>query len=396
MKVLVIDAFSAAHLEELKKLGLEVDYRPQLKAEELAQTIGGASIVVARSTKVTGEAIEKADALQLIVRAGAGVNTIDLKAASARAIYVANTPGKNAIAVAELTLGLILAIDRRIPDAVADLRAGKWNKKDYGQADGLFGRTIGIVGLGAIGREVAKRARGFGMKVVGWSRSLDDAKAETLGLRRMASVAELCAQSDVVTVHCAFSADTKELISADAIGRMKKGATFINTSRAELVDLRALDRAIAEKDLRVGLDVFEKEPAGGAGAFEDPIVKHARVIGTHHIGASTEQAQNAVADETVRIIRTFLEGGALSSVVNIAKGSKAACQVVVRHYDRVGVLAEVLGAIRRHDINVEEMENTIFDGAKAASAKIRLSARPSAELVAELSRSEAIIHVEVV
>jgi D-3-phosphoglycerate dehydrogenase len=234
------------------------------------------------------------------------------------------------------------------------------------------------------------------MKVVAWSRSLDESKAEALGVKKMANVVELCAAADVVTVHCTYNEKTRGLISADAIARLKRGAIVINTSRAELIDSRALEKAIEENGIRVGLDVYEKEPAGGTGAFEDPIVQRKGVYGTHHVGASTEQAQSAVADETVRIIRTFLEGGALSSVVNIATGSKAACQLVVRHYDRVGVLAEVLGAIRRHEINVEEMENTIFEGAQAASAKIKLSQRPSPELVAELARGKEVIHVEVV
>src|SRR6516165_9565351 len=171
MKILIIDAFSEAHLEDFRKLGLTVDYQPSLKAEELPEKIGGATILVARSKKVSREAIERGRELTLIVRAGAGVNTIDVKAASARGVYVANCPGKNSIAVAELTMGLLLALDRRIPDEVADLRAGSWNKKEYGKADGLYGATLGIVGMGPIGLEVARRARAFGMKLVCWSRS---------------------------------------------------------------------------------------------------------------------------------------------------------------------------------------------------------------------------------
>src|SRR5579885_1088574 len=151
MKILIIDAFSEAHLEELRKLGLTVDYQPSIKAEELPDKIGGATILVARSKKVSREAIERGRELTLIVRAGAGVNTIDVKAASARGVYVANCPGKNSIAVAELTMGLLLALDRRIPDEVIDLRAGKWNKKEYSKADGLYGRTLGVIGLGSIG-----------------------------------------------------------------------------------------------------------------------------------------------------------------------------------------------------------------------------------------------------
>lgn len=397
MKILIIDAFSEAHLEDFRKLGLTVDYKPQLKAEELPDAMAGATILVARSKKVSREAIERARELTLIVRAGAGVNTIDVKAASARGVYVANCPGKNSIAVAELTMGLLLALDRRIPDEVADLRAGRWNKKEYSKADGLYGRTLGVIGLGSIGAEVARRARAFGMRVVGWSRSLTDERAAELGIERARTVPELCAVSDAISIHVALTADTKGLVGEAALSRLRERALVINTSRAEVIDSAALKRFIAEKHLRVGTDVFDAEPAAAQGAFEDELGKHPSVYGTHHVGASTEQAQSAVADETVRIVRSFLEKGEVPNCVNLAVRSPAKFQLMVRHFDRVGVLAEVLGAIRRHQINVEEMENTIFEGAQAASAKIQLSARPSAQLLDELrGHADTIIHVDVV
>jgi D-3-phosphoglycerate dehydrogenase len=312
-------------------------------------------------------------------------------------VYVANCPGKNSIAVAELTLGLLLALDRRIPDAVADLRAGVWNKKEYSKADGLYGKTLGIVGLGSIGVEVAERARAFGMKLVGWSRSLTDERAAALGIQRARTVPELCGLSDAVTLHVALTPETKGLIGEAALMRLRERAMLVNTSRAEVVDTAALKRAIAEKGLRVATDVFDAEPAGATGAFADELAKLPGVYGTHHVGASTEQAQSAVADETVRIVRAFVEEGEVPNCVNLATRSPAVYQLLVRHLDRVGVLAEVLGAIRRHDINVEEMENTIFEGAQAASAKIRLSARPPAELLETLrNSSDAIIHLDVV
>jgi D-3-phosphoglycerate dehydrogenase len=400
MKALIIDAFSEAHLSSLRALGLEVEYKPQLKAEELPAAVSGVSVLVARSKQVSKEAIDRGRELALIVRAGAGVNTIDVKAASARGVYVANCPGRNSIAVAELAIGLLCALDRRIPDQVADLRAGKWDKKEYGKADGLYGKTLGIVGLGAIGGEVARRARAFGMHVIAWSRSLSDERAAEQGVERARTVPELCAAADAVTLHLALTAETRGLIGEAALSRLRPRAIFINTARAEVVDHKALERAIAEKQLRVATDVFAEEPPGASGTFGDPIVKLPGVYGTHHVGASTEQAQSAVADETVRIVKSFLERGEVPNCVNIRSGatrSPARYQLVVRHFDKVGVLAEVLGAIRRHAINVEEMENTIFDGALAASAKIRLSQRPPAELLDEIrARSEHVIHVDVV
>jgi D-3-phosphoglycerate dehydrogenase len=381
-------------LDAFRALGLAVEYLPAIAGEELPRAIADAGILVARSKEVKAAAIEAARGLALIVRAGAGVNTIDVKAASANGIYVANCPGKNAVAVAELTMALLLSLDRRIPDQVRDLRAGHWNKKEYSQADGLYGRTLGIVGLGAIGQEVARRARAFGMHIVGWSRSLDDARAAELGIERMRTVPELCGRADAVTLHVALAAETRGLIGEAALARMKSRAMLINVARSEVVDSAALTRAIAEKQLRFASDVFDGEPKTATGAFEDALGRS--VYGTHHVGASTSQAQAAIADETVRIVRSFVERGEVPNCVNLATRSPAAFQLLVRHLDKVGVLAEVLGAIRRHDINVEEMENTIFEGARAASAKIRLGARPPAELLDEIRGRGAVLHVDVV
>jgi D-3-phosphoglycerate dehydrogenase len=396
VKILIIDAFSQAHLDALRKLGLAVEYQPNISAEELPRAIADAGILVARSKEVKAAAIEGGRALALIVRAGAGVNTIDVKAASAHGIYVANCPGKNAVAVAELTMALLLSLDRRIPDQVRDLRAGQWNKKEYSKADGLFGRTLGVVGMGAIGQEVARRARAFGMHVVAWSRSLDDARAAELGVERLRTVPELCGRADAVTLHVALAPETRGLLGEAALGRMKPRAMLINAARAEIVDGAALLRAIAEKQLRVATDVFDHEPKTATGTFDDALGQSDTVYGTHHVGASTNQAQAAIADETVRIVRSFVERREVPNCVNLATRSPAAFQLLVRHLDQVGVLAEVLGAIRRHDINVEEMENTIFEGARAASAKIRLGARPPAELLDEIRGRAAVLHVDIV
>jgi D-3-phosphoglycerate dehydrogenase len=350
-----------------------------------------------RSTEVTQAAIEAADALTLIVRAGAGVNTIDRGAASRRGIFVANCPGKNAIAVAELVFALITAVDRRIPDQVHDLRAGKWNKKEYGQADGLFGRTLGIVGVGAIGAEVALRARAFGMPVVGWSRSLDDARAKALGIERLASPTEVAARADIVSLHVALTPQTRELASDGFFAAMRQGSMFINTARAEVMNAAALERAVREKNLRAGLDVHPGEPEGGSGEIRHPLLDLPGVYGTHHVGASTRQAEHAIADEAVRIVAAFLERGEVPNCVNLCRRSPARWQLVVRHYDRVGVLANVLGALRRHQINVEEVDNQIFDGAVAACCTIRINAEPPADCLAEIRGLEdQVIHAALI
>jgi len=326
----------------------------------------------------------EAGRLSLVVRAGAGYNTIDVETASERGISVANCPGKNAIAVAELAFGLILALDRRIPENTADLKRGVWNKKEYSKARGLYGRTLGLIGLGGIGCEMCPRARAFGMRVVGWSRSLTDVKARNLGVEALDSIFQVAAASDVVSVHVALKPETTKLVGEDFFAAMKPGSFFVNTSRAEVVDQAALERAVREKGIRAGLDVFAGEPSGGGGSVDDPIFQLPGVVGTHHIGASTEQAQEAIAAETVRIVREFKETGRPPNVVNLAKKSPATHLLVIRHYDRVGVLAEVFDRIKAAGINVQETENVVFDGAKAAVARIHLNQAPSDGVVADI------------
>jgi D-3-phosphoglycerate dehydrogenase len=395
MKVLIADKFPEAGQTELGNAGFDVVYDPDLKDETLVSAIKSsqADILVVRGTKVTGEMLE-AGRLSLVVRAGAGYNTIDVKTASARGIYVTNCPGKNSIAVAELAFGLMLALDRRIPDCAADLKQGRWNKKEYSKARGIFGRTLGLIGLGRIGQEMVARAKAFGMPIVAWSRSLTLERAEMLGVEMKQSPLEVASASDVVSVHVALNNDTKNLIDDKVFNAMKPGSYFINTSRAEVIDQTALVQAIKKRGLRAGLDVFAGEPTGGVGTVEDDIFKLEGVIGTHHIGASTDQAQQAIAQETVRIIRQYKEAGRAPNVVNLAKKSPATHLLVVRHYDRVGVLASVFDSLKKGGINVEETENIVFDGAIAAIARIHLDSAPSDEVLSAIkSNSQDIIEL---
>ena len=320
MRVLIADEFEQSGRDKLRDLGCEISFQPALKDEALTAAIGQfqPDALVVRSTKVT-EAHLAAGALKLVVRAGAGYNTIDVAAASRRGIYVSNCPGKNSIAVAELAFAFVLALDRRLADNVASLRAGQWNKKEYSKAKGVCGRTLGLVGLGQIGREMLPRARGFGLRVIAWSRSLTPERAEELGVEYRASVVEVAAEADIVSVHVALNNQTRGLLGAAFFDAMKPGAFFVNTSRAEVVDQEALSRAVIDKKIRAGLDVFAKEPAGGVGEFSDEIAKLDLVYGTHHIGASTEQAQEAIAAETVRIIQTFRDTGQVIPVESLER-----------------------------------------------------------------------------
>jgi D-3-phosphoglycerate dehydrogenase len=384
MRVLVADTFESAGLEGLRSLGFEVFYEPKLEGESLGWRLRdtGAEVLVVRSTKVTAAEMDQGKSLSLIVRAGAGVNTIDLAAASARAISVSNCPAKNAVAVAELAWGLILALDRRIPDQTADLRAGLWNKAEYGKARGLAGRTLGIAGLGSIGREVARRGLAFGMTVVAWSPSLSAERAAAAGVERAASLVELASRSDVVSVHLALARETRGVLGAAFFDAMRPGALFVNTSRGETVNAAALREAIGTKGIRAGLDVFDREPSGGTGAFEDEVGRLPGVVGTHHVGASTEQAQNAIAAEVVRIVAAFKSTGDVPNAVNLCERSPARWLLTVRHRDRVGVLAHVFGVLREAGINVQKTENVVFEGAEAASARIQLDTEPTRALLA--------------
>lgn len=394
MKILIADKLSKTAINELEAFGMECLMNPDLTAETLADVIAPFDILVVRSTKVTEKTIIEGAKLSLIVRAGAGVNTIDLDTASKLGIHVANCPGKNTAAVAELVMGLLIAADRRIADCTADLRAGVWNKKLYGKAAGLKGRTLGIIGLGAIGRAVALRAGSFGMNVAAWSRSLTPEAAEELGIIYCETPLEAAGSADAVSIHLAASSATTHFIDAEFFRNMKNGAIFINTSRGEIVDTEALKEAISDKALKAALDVYENEPAAGSNEFSDTRLAKS-VTGTHHIGASTEQASEAIAAETVRIIKEYHSSGTPPNTVNLRERSNTDISLVVRHFNHVGILAGVLDEIRTAGINIEEMQNSIFEGGKAAVCTIKLDDMPSEQLVNNISAAENIINVSI-
>lgn len=395
MKILIADKFPESYLEKFKQLGCDVTYNPGVKAEELPKHITGHKVLVVRSKKVTADTLKATNELTLVLRAGAGVNTIDVKTASALGIFVTNCPGKNSIAVAELVFALLLGLDRRIADNTAALRAHKWNKKEYSKADGIYGKTLGVIGVGSIGREVITRAQAFGLHVLAWSRSLTPEKAKELGVEHCADVDDIFRRADIVSLHTSLKPETRKLVNAARLALMKPNAILINTARGEIVDQAALQAALTAKKIRAGLDVFDPEPAEATADFADPILDLPNLYATHHIGASTEQAQDAIAAEAVRIVETFLHSGVVLNCVNLATRTPAKWQLVVRHYDRVGVLAFVMDLIRRAGINIEEVENIIFEGATAASCRIQLKTEPNQELLDSIkSGNPDIISIE--
>lgn len=385
-RVLVADKFEKVGVDGLHELGCEVVLRPEVKAEELPALLKeiDPKILIVRGKRVSDAALAAGPRLSLVIRAGAGIDTIDVVAASRLGIFVSNCPGKNAIAVAELVMGLLLACDRRIPDQVIELRQGQWNKGEYSKARGLFGRTLGIVGLGQIGREVARRAQAFGMKVVAWSRQLTSEDAERLGIGYCETPIEVARASDAVTVNVAGAAETEHLVDAAFLSALRPGAYLINTARGSVVDEAALLEAIRDRGIRCGLDVYQNEPAGARGGFDSPLARAPGVYGTHHVGASTDQAQVAIAHEVLRIVQHYLESGFPLHCVNRLARSAATHVLSVRHRNRPGVLAHVFRVLFDARINVEEVENIAYHGAEAACVRIHVSGEPGPAALAEI------------
>lgn len=319
MRILFADEFPAKHLAEMEGRGHECELRPDLSRSDLAAAVPGYDVLVVRSTEVDKDTFDAADALRLVIRAGAGYNTIDVRAAGERGVYVCNVPGRNAVAVAELAFGLLLAIDRNIPDNVADLRAGKWDKSRYQKAQGLFGRPVGVVGIGAIGLAFAERAHAFGMLVhvlASSGRSPDTVRRlDAIGAAYLSGLPELAAAVDVLSFHVPADPTTKGMIGAELLSHLRPGAVILNTSRGDLVDEGALLAAL-DGGIRAGLDVYPNEPGSGSGEFISALAQHPNVYGTHHIGASTVQAQHAIADEIVEMISAF-ESGEIRNPVNL-------------------------------------------------------------------------------
>ncbi|NNG27301.1 MAG: phosphoglycerate dehydrogenase [Ignavibacteriaceae bacterium] len=260
-KILIADKFPEQYLVELKNLDVEVENSPKLGEKDLETAAKDATILVVRSTIVNEITINNANNLKVIIRAGAGVNNIAIPTASAKGVRVANCPGKNSVAVAELAIGLMVSLDRKIPDNVNDFKNGKWNKAEYSKADGLKGKTLGVVGVGNIGKEVAKRATAFDMKVYGY----DIVRLDDVQLEYLDTIEGLLPKCDVISIHLPANDKTKGIINKDLFGLMKQNAFLINTSRHAVIDEASLVDAIKDKNLRVALDVFKDEPEGKTG-----------------------------------------------------------------------------------------------------------------------------------
>ena len=318
MKVLIADKFEQSGVARLRELGADVTVDPDLKDDALRDAMArtGCKVLIVRSTRVTEAMFAGAPELAMVIRAGSGFDTIDTAAAAAKGVRVCNCPGMNSVAVAELTLGMMIALDRRIVDQSVDLRRGVWNKKEYGKARGLKGRTLGVVGLGRIGYAVAKRAAAFDMKLIYADEFAMPEREKELGIAKV-SFGELLKEADFITLHVPGGAGTKHLIGQDELASMKSTAFLINCSRGGIIDQSALADAVKAGTVGgAALDVFENEPGAADKEFSDPVVQVDHIYGTHHVGASTDQAQSAVADEAVRIVSGFMKSGEFLNCVN--------------------------------------------------------------------------------
>lgn len=394
MKILIADKLSEKAISQLREIADEVIFNPDLTEKELPNQISNTEILVVRSTKVTKEAIEAGKKLALIIRAGAGYNTIDVEAASLKSIPVSNCPGRNAAAVAELIIGFMAALDRRIIDATLDLRAGNWKKKEYSGSSGLKSRVLGIIGTGYTAKSLIKRAQAFQMEILTYSPNFTPEKAKKLDVTYCPSLEMIEENADIISLNVAYNEDTHHLINERFLSNIKDNVILINTSRGEIIDTIALKKAIKDKGLKVGLDVFENEPAVGDNLFEDKELT-ARIACTPHIGASTLQAAESIAAEVVKIVETYKKTGQPIHCVNIRPRSEEGTSLVIRHINTVGVLAEVLHVLRDDGINVEEMENTIFRGGKAASCVLRVDKEPTGDIIDKILQSPNIITVDI-
>ncbi len=359
-RVLVSDQVEDVGLDILRDEGFEVDYLPGLTAGELLQRIGQyRALVVRSSTKVTSEVIERAGNLRVIGRAGTGVDNIDVKAATRKGILVINTPGGNTVSAAEHTVSMMLSLARNIPQAHMSLTSGKWDRKQFVGME-VLEKTIGIIGLGQIGREVARRCQGLSMFVIGYDPLMQKDAALKLGIE-LVNLEELFRRSDFITVHTPLTNETKGLINDASIARCRKGVRFVNCARGGIIDEAALLRGLESGHVGgAALDVFTKEPPDPS-----PLLGHERVIVTPHLGASTEEAQEKVAAQVARQIADALKERAYAGVVNASilhLTMKEEVRPFLRLSEKMGSLAAQLleGKVRGISVSAE---GTMVSGA---------------------------------
>ncbi len=337
MKVLITDLIEQVCTDILSKEGVQVDAKPGLPADEIKKIIGSYDALIVRSgTKVTADIIAEANQMKVIGRAGAGVDNIDVGAATRKGIVVMNTPGGNTVSTAEHTMALMMSLSRNIPQAFQSLQNGKWDRKKYTGTE-LFGKTLGVIGLGKVGREVAFRAKGFGMSVIGYDPLLSLDAASKLGLE-MVALDEVYRRSDFITVHTPLTEETKGILGDRAFSMCKQGLRVVNCARGGIIDEQALLKALESGRVAgAAFDVFVKEPP-----VDNPLLKHPKVIATPHLGASTEEAQEKVAKQIGEQLVDFFKGRGIAGAVNIIDYQTAVSDELRAYL----VLAERIGSLQ--------------------------------------------------
>jgi D-3-phosphoglycerate dehydrogenase len=352
-RVFISDKLAASGLEPLKASGLDIDFRPGLKGDELLAALQQADGMIVRSeTRVTAELLEKPGKLRAIVRAGVGVDTIDVAAATRRGIVVMNTPGGNTVSTAEHTVAMMLALARHIPFATASLQGGKWERGKFLGVQ-LAGKTLGVVGLGRVGREVARRALGLDMKVIGFDPFLAPDRAAQLGIESAPDLDQLLPRVDFLTVHTPGGPENMNLIDARRLALMPKGARVINCARGGIIGEEALAAALASGHIAgAAIDVFTTEPPPP----DHPLLKLPTVVTTPHLGASTLEAQDAVAQEAAQLLIGYLTRGVVQFAVNMAAVDRTELDEMRQYVDmarRLGLLHAQMcqGTIRRAELS---------------------------------------------
>ena len=349
-KVLVSDKLSDSGLNALRAAhGIEVDYRPGLSEQELADVIGEYDGLIIRSgSKVTPKVIERAENLQVIGRAGIGVDNVDVPAASRKGVVVMNTPTGNAVTTAEHALSLLMSLARKIPQATASIRAGKWEKSKF-QGTEISGKTLGVIGMGNIGRIVADRAQGLKLNVIAFDPLLSADRAASLGVE-LVSLDQLFERADFITVHAPLTPETKNLIGENALRKVKKGVMIVNAARGGIVDEKALAKALVEGHVAgAALDVFAKEPVEA----DNPLLKLDNVVLTPHLGASTAEAQDRVAQEIAEQVVDYLTQGTIRNAVNVPALPGEAAEKIAPYIALGRKLGKLLGQLE--SIEVREL-----------------------------------------
>ncbi|MEZ4704851.1 MAG: phosphoglycerate dehydrogenase [Bdellovibrionota bacterium] len=360
MKVLVCDAISSDGLKNLKAIpNLEIDVQTDLPKAQLLQIIPNYEIVIVRSsTLIDRDVIEAGSRLALVARAGMGVDTIDVPAATEKGVIVMNTPAANSVSAAEHSFALILAMVRNVPQAHQDLKQGVWNRKKYTGTE-LAHKTLGLLGLGNVGRYVGQFAKAFQMKVIAFDPFITDQAAQQLGVERV-ELDELYKRSDILSIHAVLNEKTKHMVSKDAVSKMKKGIRICNCARAEILDTQAMVQGLESGVIAgLALDVFETEPVPS----DHPLVKHPQVVVTPHLGASTKEAQDQVMESLVDQLRRYVEEDFILNGINVPAISHEKLQTLGPFLQLAHEMGNIMGQL------FDETASSIHIGIKSKNVE---------------------------